>query len=52
MNRIKEDLTEICYDFIEVAKELYKNEEISYKQYVEITKLKFEYIKKNLKVMN
>ncbi len=51
MNHIQENLLKLCQDFIEIAEELYENEEITYEQYVEITKLKLEYIQKNLSPM-
>ncbi|MBU5674801.1 hypothetical protein KQI88_00030 [Alkaliphilus sp. MSJ-5] len=44
MNMLREDIIEICKDFIEIVNILYKNGQITYEQYVEMTKLKFDYI--------
>ena len=52
MNQVKRDLVEICQDFIEVAENLYENHKITYEEYVEMTKLKFEYIQRTLSVMH
>jgi len=46
MDTLEQNILDICRDFIEIVDRLYKSEQITYDQYVEMTKLKLEYINK------
>lgn len=44
MDMLREEIVSLCKDFIEIANRLYENEQITHEQYVNMTKLKLEYI--------
>lgn len=44
MNMLKEEIVLLCRDFIKAADNLYENGQITYEEYVQMTKLKQEYI--------
>lgn len=44
MDMLNKDILVICKEFIELVEKLHKSGLITYEQYIEMTKLKFEYI--------
>jgi len=44
MNMLGNSILDICKDFVRVIDTLYKNKQITHEQYIEMTKLKLEYI--------
>ena len=45
MDVLREEILDICKSFMEVMDMLYEKQQITYEQYVEMSKLKIEYIK-------
>lgn len=46
MDVLNKSILELCNDFINIADRLYENHQITQDEYVELTKLKFEFINK------
>jgi len=44
MNMLEEDILNICKNFIEIMDKLYKSGQITHENYIEMAKLKLEYI--------
>ncbi len=47
MDKLRQEIVDICKDFINVTEQLYKSGKITYDQYSELIELKVKYINEN-----